>query len=230
LLLAPDPDAELILVRSSREFFWRSIEANNDLLKPVADRLKAGILSSDRTSPPSLLIHVFSNGGCLQLTTLAELLSSSSSSSTPSLPARAIAFDSCPGRTTLGITLRAFTAPIKSTPVRYLAYVPLTAWFLGSRLTGQPNLIEVMRDKLNDPALLPADAQRLYLYSRIDELIDPTDVEAHANDAREKLSGAQIKLREFDGSAHVSHARTFPKEYWGEMEAMWERATTSGSN
>jgi Eukaryotic protein of unknown function (DUF829) len=123
--------------------------------------------------------------------------------------------------------LRALTASLQSPLARYLAYLPLTIWFLGLQLTRQPNLIEIMRDKLNDPALLPATAQRLYLYSRNDELIDAIAVEAHSNAARNKLGGAQIKLREFEGSGHVSHARKFPTEYWAEIEALWGRAADS---
>jgi pimeloyl-ACP methyl ester carboxylesterase len=239
-MLGPDSAAEIIIVRCKYDHLGRSPEINSALLKPVADQLRAGTLS---TSTPRLLIHVFSNGGGVKLTSLVESLLSSPPPSAPSsssadassagtvaaLPARAIVFDSCPGYAGYVNMLRAFTAHMQSPILRYLAYIPLSFWYLFRRLAlrGKPDVIAAMRDKLNDPKLLPEDAQRLYLYSRTDLLIDPKCVEAHANDAREKLPNAQIKLREFEGSAHVAHAKKYPEEYWTEVKSLWQRAMSS---
>lgn len=90
-----------------------------------------------------VLVHVFSNGGCMSLKWLNQelekssgydakeetektpLLSKSQETTNPSLdpptttsmaplPAQAIIFDSCPGRSSLLVTMRAFSAPIRS--------------------------------------------------------------------------------------------------------------------
>jgi len=91
-----------------------------------------------------VLVHVFSNGGCMSLKWLNQELEKSSAgevketdttektrllsqesttnpsltASSPStplpLPAQAIIFDSCPGRSSLLVTMRAFSAPIRS--------------------------------------------------------------------------------------------------------------------
>lgn len=90
-----------------------------------------------------------------------------------------------------------------------------------SRLSGQPPIITRVASYLNSSELLAVP--RLYLYSPDDLLVPADEVEAHAAQAKER--GAQVTTVPFPDSAHVSHARSDPVQYWAAIKALWERST-----
>lgn len=102
-----------------------SVDASNNTLEKNGQR-KAG----DRMQRKErILVHTFSNGGCLSLMRVDELFRASSfgcidpsahekstgaANFSGGIPAQGFIFDSCPGTTSLPIFVRAFTAAIPS--------------------------------------------------------------------------------------------------------------------
>lgn len=78
-----------------------------------------------------------------------------------------------------------------------------------------------MREDLLDPALIPLDAPRYYIYSMGDRLVPGYQVEHHLEDAREK-GVKNITIHE-DNAAHVSHLRNDPAGYWDSVRKLWFR-------
>ncbi|BGP15464.1 hypothetical protein JCM10213_000180 [Rhodosporidiobolus nylandii] len=240
------PTASILLIRSDQRDFYslgdrlaRSLSPAVDLIRAHAARSSSSSSTGAAAGPESnILVHVFSNGGCMSLKELNELLRRPASGATRAdgeprlngakqldgVPARCIVFDSCPGHSTLRLTLRAFTAGMKS---RWLK-LPVMAFF--SLLYGGLKLIDIILRRppaltrlsayLNSPALPPVP--RLYLYSHADALVPGTDVEAHA--AQAKAKGAQVRMERFDGTAHVAHARKEGERYWAAVERSWEES------
>ena len=134
---------------------------------------------------------------------------------------------------------RAFSASVKHPWLRKGAYIPLglthyllKLFYLDSiileplfRSFGYqyPRLqpFEQMRMQLLDPKLFPLDAPRLFVYSTPDELVHAKDIESHMEDAK-KAGVETIVAKRSERSAHVSHMRTDPAMYWGEIDKLWK--------
>lgn len=87
----------------------------------------------------------------------------------------------------------------------------------------QPGTLARISAYLNSPTSLPP-VPRLYLYSPIDELIPPEDVERHAAQARTEAGVTDIRMEKFEKSPHVAHARTDPERYWSAVKRVWEES------
>ncbi|BGO98833.1 hypothetical protein RTG_01033 [Rhodotorula toruloides ATCC 204091] len=231
------PSSTLLVVRSNQRDFWQTA-AFAKTLSPAVDVLRKG--ATYPAGPSSrLLVHTFSNGGCLTLKQLNELLRSSPSSAngsadsepllkkhSPGIPARAFVFDSCPGLSTLSSTMAAFTAPIKSAFLRYPAMAVVAMVYGVLRLYGvifrKTPVLQRLSDYLNSPAL--PSVPRLYLYSPSDLLIRHTDVEKHTALARSVAGVQDVRLEKFEGTAHVAHARKEGERYWSAVQRLWEES------
>lgn len=84
-----------------------------------------------------------------------------------------------------------------------------------AKLANSHNSVEVLRSG--------KELGRTYVYSKLDELVDWRDVEAHADDAKQK-GFKNIRREEFAGTGHVAHARGRENEerYWGVVRGTWE--------
>ena len=85
-----------------------------------------------------------------------------------------------------------------------------------------------MRTMLNKCLLLPwfsKHTPRLYLYSQAEEMVLWTEVEKHVEEVRKV--GLDVRMKRFEGSPHVVHARIDPERYWGAVKKVWEDATSS---
>ncbi|KAI0125189.1 hypothetical protein BJ170DRAFT_492811 [Xylariales sp. AK1849] len=76
---------------------------------------------------------------------------------------------------------------------------------------------------INDPGLEDKRAERLYLYSKADAIIQWEAVEEHAAEAKGK--GYQVGLETFADTPHVGHMRKHPEKYWGAIKEAWEGAS-----
>ncbi|GAA5916646.1 hypothetical protein JCM6882_001570 [Rhodosporidiobolus microsporus] len=242
------PTSAILLIRSNQRDFYSLGNRLARSLAPAVDLLRAhastGATDDARIAGPQskILVHVFSNGGSLTLKELNELLRRPSSSTkstaadgqpllasakTPfeGVPARAIVFDSCPGHSTLRLTLRAFTAPIKSPLVKYPAMAVFTLLYgvtaLWDILLRRPPVLVRLSTYLNTPTLFPP-IPRLYIYSRSDRLVPSTDIEAHA--AAAEKNGVRVAREEFEGTSHVAHVRAGADRYWGAVRRLWEES------
>lgn len=148
-----------------------------------------------------------------------------------SAAASCLILDSCPGpnKYRFFASGEAVAAPIQSPVLKFLATVIFSVAWVGLAairwLTRQPNLVEEMRLRLNNPRLFPGMSKatpRLYLYSDTDLVIPSEAVEEHIAEAKQEGFDVQAEL--FHGSAHVSHARKDPERYWGAIRTLWDKA------
>jgi len=223
------PHASQILVRSRQSYFWSGRKAKEASLAPAIDLLrKEGVF---QPSAPSILVHIFSNGGAFQLFELSRMLKSSDlPSGRPS--AAVLIFDSVPGKMDLSTSLSAFLAPVRSTLARIVITIPLTiiycVLFTIMSITRKRPLFDEMRDELNRAQVLPwtnAKTPRLYIYSDTDELVRHDAVAEHITQA--KVLGLNVRAEYFKGSQHVAHARKDQDRYWAAVKQVWADATTS---
>lgn len=244
------PLSSILILRNRQRHFYSFKSTRQKALLPAVKAIKEmSTASSD--SKGRFLVHTFSNGGCFTLKNLDEAIMRSkissnpiSSSTSPStststlnnppakvLDAQAFIFDSCPGTVSLSISIRAFTAAIKSPFLKLPAsFIVAIVFSLGKiynfTLRKQPTLAIVAK-YLNTN--LPTTASRLYLYSDTDLLIPSKDVEAHAQAARE-AGAVEVNLVKFKGTQHVAHVRDVKggegneKRYWGAVEELWNRS------
>ncbi|KAF8207014.1 hypothetical protein K438DRAFT_1815535 [Mycena galopus ATCC 62051] len=218
------PNTTIILVRSPLSFFWTSARQLKARYVPVIAALEALECLHDRQR---ILTHSFSNGGAFHIVALANMLSQKTNQTfrSPS----ALIIDSAPGGHTLDKAMRAVTSPIKNTLARLLASGVFVLyyffrWTFG-HLLNKPNPVLAVMAALKNPRVLPWIDQRsprLYIYSKVDEMVPSTDVEAHA--AQSASEGLDVRKLRFEKSAHVSHARVYPEEYWATVKNLWADA------
>lgn len=73
---------------------------------------------------------------------------------------------------------------------------------------------------INDLAISPIESNRLYLYSKEDEIIWWEDLVQTV--AQIKGLGYKADLEMFEGSAHVGHMRLHPQQYWNKILSAWK--------
>ncbi|KAJ7183291.1 hypothetical protein C8R46DRAFT_1066488 [Mycena filopes] len=219
------PGATIILVRSHLSVFWSPLSVLRTRFRPVIETLNAlGCLENRQR----ILTHSFSNGGAFHLTQFAKLLPSAISTETPR-PTSAFIIDSAPGGDTMAKGVLAVVSPIKNKWVRLLAkgafFVVFSLWRLLGELLRRPNPIRHMMGALRNPQVVPwidARTPRLYLYSKMDNMVPWVDVAEHA--AQSAAEGLDVRSVCFEKSPHVSHARLYPERYWAAVKSVWDDA------
>lgn len=224
------PDSPVVVVRSEMRHFVRprtleevqlgadAILAEFPELEKQSDTVSTAETISS-TSPPPLLIHVWSNGGSSTLMHLARRL--------PSLPKYTIVFDSTPGQFRYKSTHTAMLATVPPWLRRLLSpaiHLLCMYWWLitqfGKRVLGKRlDALSVTAAAQNTPERLALEVRRSYIYSKEDALIPWEDVEEHAAEAKAK--GANVRLELFKG-VHVGHLRTDPERYWKVVKETYE--------
>jgi len=180
-----------------------------------------------------LLVHTFSNGGCLSLISLSRriLLSRPSPSSAPAVPAKALIFDSCPAPITTHNGAYAFSMVFRSPWLRwcswYVIYAALGLMRGVNAALGYPDSAGRMREDLLDPALLPSQVPRAYIYSKADKIVPYQYVEEMI--ALEKKEGRQVDTERYEDTPHVAHARGDEKRYWAAVTRAWEGGMKGGA-
>jgi len=92
-------------------------------------------------------------------------------------------------------------------------------------LLGFENSASLGRRGLNNPELFATGSDRLYIYSKADELIGWEDVERHAVEAEDR--GWYVHLKDFQDSSHCQHMRVHPDQYWSVVEKSWKTVVLS---
>lgn len=228
--------AQVVVLIEPRNFFSRK-STQDKALQPIMDTLGAvGCLPDTQTSTKSsqvkILTHMFSNGGGLQSTRLANLIRRRSPGSVSARSA--LVHDSMPGVGNLRTTLRAFAVGVPSLPARLFLYAFLSVMhFLGGIvrfLFGIPNVIECLRSKIEDPNFLPwvnKDTPRLYVYSKADGMVMWEEVRDHVQRLRDK--GLDVKEELYMESGHVAHMPKDRARYWNAVANVW-KASYRGEN
>lgn len=236
----------IILVQSEPSFFWSIEFMQHKVLGPVVEILEAvgcippsqrcfrrkDLQHSTPLAQHRVLVHVFSNGGCFQLITLAKLLSKRQIEGASTTCG--IIFDSCPGSGSFRGSQRAFSSVITNPIARFLVKIMVALlfciqFFMKHVFRKQP-YFQAMKSSLNDPNVLPWTSKRtprLYIYSEGDELVEADVVEEHVKDARE--IGLTVSVEKFGKeSKHVSHVRADPQRYWTSVGQLWKEALELG--
>ncbi|GAB7334037.1 hypothetical protein MBLNU13_g06127t1 [Cladosporium sp. NU13] len=206
------PQAQILVLESTvGDMMYTPYSTQRDRLSSVVDIVK-GIATANQ----EILLHIFSNGGSNTAVQLAEAWHSSQSSP---FPASSMVLDSCPGSPSLKL---AADAVVSSSPKNSYWWVVVFAWtvvvpfVVFPTLFGEPNIVASLRERLNEARLFSARTRRVYICSSTDLMVPHEDVVSHYESAR--LAGYDVKLVEFDGSAHVSHVMKDPARYWGAVE------------
>lgn len=88
---------------------------------------------------------------------------------------------------------------------------------------GAMRSIDDYRADLNDPEIF-GDARRLYLYSRIDDMIPWKDVEGHMIEASGR--GYAVTGVGFEDGKHCGLVMGDERRYWDAVERAWEGGKT----
>lgn len=209
------PGAEMILVRSGMvDFFFRSEETQQKLVEPAVKILR-------ESAEDTLLVHVMSNAGSKQWCTINK---SYYQSTGRALSNAVTIVDSAPGRSRFK---QAWAALSRSLPraflprmaLGFISSIALSIMFLAKHILSGPDILEVVREQMNDPTATKKGARRFYIYSEEDDLIGSEDVEEHAMDAEQK--GWVVELVKFQGSIHVGHLKQNPERYRETIKKAW---------
>lgn len=218
------PSSSILVIRCPMENVVLRDKPRRDV-GPAVSALRS-ILPEGSEGPgevPEMILHLFSNGGCVMFQHFMNVLRDAAGEGKESgrLPRHVCVMDSCPGSFDW---MRAHKALSAGFPAWVSPFVHLIVLFhLVTSLVSEPVGVKGGRWGLvlNEAGVLSVQERRVYLYADGDEMVDPRHVEKHAEEAKEGLDGA-VKTLNFGASRHVAHARTDPERYWGAVKGVWE--------
>ena len=79
----------------------------------------------------------------------------------------------------------------------------------------------VLCRELNNEDVFDNTVPRVYVYSRVDEIVKFEDVEEHADIAESK--GWDVTRVHFNNSAHCGHVREDEAKYWATIMEAWRK-------
>jgi hypothetical protein len=218
------PNAHILLIRTTiPDITLRSFQQVRMRLAPARDIIRKIIgktESSDQILDGSILMHIFSHGGCNTAIQLAISMREDSLN----LPLGQIVFDCCPGDATFQKAYNAAALSLPSSqPVRligWLALYPFIAAITGLQNLGIMSSVKELRAQLNDSAVFGSHARRLYLYSAADQMVGFQDVQSHLNAARAR--GYRAHGIMFQRSLHCALILEDAERYWTAIKNFWQ--------
>jgi hypothetical protein len=210
------PSSRVILQRCyTSDMFTRSAHYAA-LLTPVMD-----ITHQHTSSGGSVLVHSFSNGGGNQVNEFAKAWKRKYGST---LPMQVQIMDSSPTKGPWMKSHAAISAGLPRTWFwrwlgRLLVHVLLLGTFLVNMIRRKENKMVVLCREMNDESVFDSSVPRVYLYSRVDEMVGCEEVEEHAAIAKRK--GWDVTMVRFENSAHCGHVREDEQKYWGAILEAW---------
>ncbi|PYI00248.1 hypothetical protein BO78DRAFT_402179 [Aspergillus sclerotiicarbonarius CBS 121057] len=215
------PGATILLINTSfRDFTVRSLHAIDPNLTPAKD-LITRVLQSN--SDASILLHMFSNGGCNTITQLARSMTAAKDVDFRSA-LKLMIFDCCPGDSSFqrlyGAAAVALptTQPSRAIGTAFLYPTARVAHVMQN--VGLMRSIDDYRADFNDPNIFGPKARRLYLYSLTDDMIPWEDVEGHMDEARQK--GYSVVGVSFEDARHCGLVMRNEVRYWNTIHEAWE--------
>ncbi|KAK4561324.1 hypothetical protein LTR86_004641 [Recurvomyces mirabilis] len=208
------PDAQILLLECVyQDMLTTPYATQQSRLQPAVEILQAAQKASH-----DIFLHAFSNGGSHTAVQLAAAWKQKKASP---LPISAMALDSSPGSPSLTL---AAAAIILSFPKSARWWVTVLVWTIVvpvislPALLGSENVVHKLRKELVDPDLFSVDAPRVYLYSKVDEMVPHSSVEEHVALARQ--AGYRVESVLFEKSAHVAHVNEDREKYWKSIESV----------
>ncbi|KAJ5111991.1 hypothetical protein N7532_000036 [Penicillium argentinense] len=225
------PSARIIVVLSrTLHASNQPLDARVEAMMPVVDMVFP-TPTGDGAGEERVLMHAMSNtGGIFTAATVVAYQKRHGTDKT--LPHTLLVCDSTPGSldfaSQVGRWSRAMAVgtakffPWPSIVTQGLWYAFLWANFALEWVRGsEPSGVWATRI-MNDQTIAPISSNRLYLYSKEDEIIWWEDLE-HAV-AQVKSLGYKVDLEMFEGSPHVGHMRLHPEQYWNKVSNAWKEA------
>ncbi|KZM18975.1 uncharacterized protein EKO05_0011303 [Ascochyta rabiei] len=211
------PTSQILLIRCyTSDMFTRSARYAY-LLAPALDVTHAHV-----SARGEVLVHSFSNGGGNQVNEFAKAWKSAYGAC---LPMRCQIMDSSPTKGPWMKSYAAITAGLpRSVFWRWfggvLVHFLLLCTFLVNVIRGRENKMVVLCREMNDEGIFDKSVPRLYLYSRVDQMVGCEEVEEHAAIARGK--GWDVTMVRFERSAHCGHIREDEEKYWDAILQAWK--------
>ncbi|KAJ5226551.1 uncharacterized protein N7469_006557 [Penicillium citrinum] len=225
------PNARIVAVLS------KTFHASN---QPLDDRIEAMLPVIDTVFPTPtgsgngeerVLLHAMSNTGGIFLAA-AFTAYQKRHGSDKTLPHTLLVCDSTPGSLDFASQVGRWSRAMAVGTSKYfpwpfivtqaLWYMFLWANYAWELLRGtEPSGVWATR-VMNDHSIAPIETNRLYLYSKEDEIIWWEDLENAVADV--KSLGYNVDLEMFEGSPHVGHMRLHPEQYWGKISRSWNEA------
>ena len=175
---------------------------------------------SSSQAQPKIILHVFSNGGMNSATHLLHVLRLCMDKR---LALTGVLFDSCPGKGTS--YWQTFDAIVLSFPKnivgRFLGFLAVHCFLIFIIVyiaCGNENPATFWR-RVPLEESSPARGA-CYLFSKEDRMIEWTDIEEHAEEARSK--GWRVKEILFEGSGHCAHLTMNGSRYVEAVNSVWE--------
>lgn len=210
----------LVITTSAKDLCLRSSKRKQARLQPAVKQLS---IYDDYSS---ILIHVFSEGGCNKAVEFAEAYHSYTGSR---LPCTALCLDSTPGHPRYRRLCNALGKSLPPNPILKSTGLLLGSVFLGGVWVlfkcffgTSNNVISMTRGRIMDESVWDISAPRCYLYSPADELIDWRDIREHISEAAER--GVPTLDVCFKDSAHCKHAAEDPDWYWNSVMLTWRQS------
>lgn len=217
------PRTSILLINTSfRDYVARSLHSIDGNLTPAKNIITKTLQS---TPDARILLHVFSNGGCNTVTQLARAMKSEPANFKSAL--KLIIFDCCPGDSSFD---RLYAAGAVALPTAQPGRAIGTAVLYSTAKVGYAlqsikamRSIDDYRADLNDAEIF-GEARRLYLHSRIDEMIPWKDVEEHMIEASRR--GYPVTGVSFEDGKHCGLVMGDERRYWDAVERAWEGGKT----
>ena len=230
------PGSSILLLQALfSNMVWRPEFLQMPGFQPAVLAIQKYLDTASRANP-RILMHMFSNGGSYTAVQLAQAFQLSTGQT---LPISAMVLDSTPGIPPYEDGLKAVRM---GTPKTFWAQYIMVPLVVGSlHLLRQLGLVKDAHTKLyrvlndRDGAFLNEGLPRSYVYSETDSMIRKSEVERHAEAAKERLEVAGmsiddvndlIRLEEFVGSQHVNHISLDAQRYWAIVSSTWEKRKT----
>ncbi|POS78978.1 hypothetical protein DHEL01_v202636 [Diaporthe helianthi] len=234
------PDSPIVVLRSFPYHFTTRISSHPrevGVAVPVIKSILAGYGGADDkddaeggATKPTMLVHLFSNGGSAALRHLREQYAASSQGGEGgSLPPYVTIYDSAPGKFQWQRSVTAFMASATRLNIfarlamRFFVNCLFGFYWVTHVPWGRPGYLDRTWLAQNDRQANAAEVRRAYIYSEEDALVDYRDVEEHSASA--VRNGFTVSaLEKFRGSAHVAHVRVDEARYWGVVKDTWENS------
>ncbi|ORY41065.1 hypothetical protein BCR33DRAFT_740024 [Rhizoclosmatium globosum] len=220
ILIGTTDDIDTVWAGKGKEKYVNEFE-------PLVSFLEANKLVEPTGTPKSafslskLVVHALSKGGILKMMRTVNALHAKGYQ----LKSQALLLDSAPSATTAASWARYNTAEVKGPIVKRLSFGAAFALaFVGKQVIDMkkypfnqaiPYTISTNNEDGN------VNGARLFLYSQADTISLPSEINAHANLARDE--GISVEEKVFISSGHLKHAVDFKDEYWVTVDSFLKR-------
>lgn len=219
------PSTSQFIVTSS--FLDLTVRSHRSQRRRYASGVEILQKTLNKSPNAKVLLHIFCDGGA---NTVCHLANELRARFDLQFPAARIVLDSSPGLGNYQTSLQGITSSIPSGILIRSVMLPIVHIYLATVWTLRilfdiENTAERRRRELMDGRFFPAQAPRLYLYSKSDKIVPFDGVERHIEDSR--LLGLNVESLRFDDSPHVGHIQKHGCEYWESVRMLWRGPTVS---